>query len=136
MADVFAKDERSRVMRAVKSGNTKPELVVRRLVHARGFRFRLHRKDLPGKPDLTLPRHRKIIFVHGCFWHGHRGCKHSDRPASNTDYWNQKLDRNIARDKKNRRELKKQGWEVLIVWECETRRLTHLARKLDRFLEA
>ena len=101
MPDVYDQTQRSKVMRSVKSENTKPEVIVRQMLHALGYRFRLHRRDLPGKPDIVLPRHRKIIFVHGCFWHQHPNCKDAERPQSNTNYWNRKLDRNVQRDQEH-----------------------------------
>lgn len=106
-------------MAQVKSENTSPELAIRKLLHRLGYRFRLHRKDLPGKPDIVLPKHKTVIFVHGCFWHGHLGCRRAARPTSNTDFWNAKLDRNIERDRNARKELKKLGWRVITIWECE-----------------
>jgi len=135
MADTFTPEERSRIMSKVRSKDTKPEKVVRSLLHKSGFRFRLHRDDLPGRPDIVLPKHQKVIFVHGCFWHGHEGCKRSSRPESNVEYWDKKLDRNIERDRRNRRDLRRLGWKVLVVWECETKRYRHLVRKIKRFLE-
>jgi len=122
-------------MRRVRSRDTSPELRVRRALHAMGFRFRLHRKDLPGCPDITLPRHRCIVMVHGCFWHGHdcpAGCK---RPSSNAAYWNNKLDRNRLRDARNIAKLESMGWRVLVVWECESRNEEHLRNMLRAFLE-
>lgn len=134
MADVFTPEERSRVMSKVRGKDTKPEVLVRSLVHRMGFRFRLHNAKLPGKPDIVLKKHRKIIFVHGCFWHQHPGCKHADRPTSNVDYWNRKLDRTIERDKNTMRSLKKNGWKVLIIWECETKNKQELLSVLKSFL--
>ncbi|MBZ2185181.1 MAG: DNA mismatch endonuclease Vsr [Bryobacter sp.] len=126
--------QRSETMRAVKSIGTTPERIVRKLAHSLGFRFRLHRADLPGKPDLVFPRLRKVIFVHGCFWHGHT-CKRGARiPQQNRDYWLQKITRNKARDKANPVLLRKLGWRTLIIWECETRSELVLSRKLIRFL--
>jgi DNA mismatch endonuclease (patch repair protein) len=119
LADKFTKQARSKIMAQVKSENTSPELAIRKLLHRLGYRFRLHRKDLPGKPDIVLPKYKTVIFVHGCFWHGHPGCKRAARPASNTDFWNKKLDRNIERDHKAREELEKLGWRVMTIWECE-----------------
>lgn len=133
--DVFPPELRSAVMRSVRSEDTKPELLVRRLVHGMGFRFRLHRKDLPGSPDLVLPRLKKVIFVHGCFWHQH-ACPAAARPRSRRAYWNAKLDRNVARDRRNRRLLRRSGWRVLVVWECQTRNNERLARRLAGFLGA
>jgi DNA mismatch endonuclease (patch repair protein) len=118
VADVFSKEERSRVMRRVKGADTKPEMRVRRWLHAQGFRFRLHRKDLPGKPDIVLRKYKTVVFVHGCFWHGHAGCKASELPASNREYWVGKIGRNVERDLRNQRLLKEAGWRVVVVWEC------------------
>lgn len=136
--DQFTAAERSRVMRAVRSGDTTPELVVRRLVHAMGYRFRLHSPALSGKPDLVLPRHGKVIFVHGCFWHRHRCPAGQSTPASRVDYWQAKFARNVARDKSNLRKLRRLGWSVLVVWECQTsaRRRDALTQRLARFLSA
>jgi len=112
-------EARSDIMRAVKGRDTTPEMIVRRMVHAMGKRYRLHRDDLPGKPDLTFPRYRKIIFVHGCFWHGH-DCKRGDRqPKDNAEYWMQKISRNKARDTRSQEALKSLGWDVLVIWECQ-----------------
>lgn len=121
-------------MSRVKGRDTRPEKLVRSLLHRMGYRFRLHRKDLPGKPDVVLPRHRKIVFVHGCFWHGHEGCRRASRPKSNVEFWNRKLDANIARDAGTQRELESSGWEVLTVWQCETRDVAALLERLERFL--
>ena len=124
-------------MRRIKSKDMKPELAVRRLVHNLGFRYRLHRKDLPGKPDLVFGPKRKVIFVHGCFWHGHEleGCLDARRPKSNTGYWNPKLTRNKERDAKHIKNLEADGWQVFVVWECETKDEAPLRRELRRFLK-
>lgn len=114
--------------------DTKPEISVRSAIHRMGFRFRLHRKDLPGNPDIVLPRHRKVIFVHGCFWHGHKGCTRSNRPTTNKGFWNKKLDENIARDRRVQKALRRRGWKVLVVWECQTRQQDKLVSKLRGFL--
>lgn len=135
VADIFSKQERSRIMARVRGVNTKPEKVVRSLLHGLGYRFRLHVNELPGKPDIVLVRHRKIIFVHGCFWHGHRRCRRSQRPSSNKRFWNQKLSGNIERDKQHLRKLRRLGWRTLVVWECQTRQLPHLARIVSQFME-
>ena len=133
--DVFDAKKRSSIMRLVKGKDTKPEMIVRRLLHGEGFRYRLHRADLPGKPDLIFPARHKVVFVHGCFWHQHPGCRHADRPSSNTDYWRAKLDRNIARDERTLAALKSEGWQAFIVWECETRNRVKLLQELKEFLE-
>ena len=134
MPDVYDQAQRSKVMRSVRSENTKPEVIVRQMLHALGYRFRLHRQDLPGKPDIVLPKHRKIILVHGCFWHQHPGCKDADRPQSNVEYWNGKLDRNVRRDQEHMAALAASSWQMLIVWTCETRNKEQLRRKLEAFL--
>ena len=122
-------------MSRVSGKNTKPELIVRSQLHRLGYRFRLHRKDLPGKPDITLPRHQKVIFIHGCFWHGHRDCSRSKRPATNKKFWNEKLDKNIKRDNENITELQELGWKVLVIWTCEVRDMNKLNSKLLSFLD-
>jgi DNA mismatch endonuclease (patch repair protein) len=134
MTDPFSKEKRSWIMSRVRGRDTKPEMVVRSVVHRMGFRFRLHRRDLPGNPDVVLPRYHEVIFVHGCFWHGHRGCPRSKRPTTNEEFWSKKLDGNIKRDRRFRRVLRETGWKVLVVWECETRKPDKLLRKLERFL--
>lgn len=119
--DKFSKAKRAEIMRAVKGKNTLPELQVRRLLHSLSFRFRLHRRDLPGCPDIVLPKHRICIFVHGCFWHQHPGCKRAALPSSNVDFWSVKLQKNVLRDKENIKKLNGLGWKVAIIWECETK---------------
>lgn len=127
MADVFDKETRSAVMRAVKGRDTTPEIAVRRAAHALGLRFRLQRRDLPGSPDLVFPARQIALFVHGCFWHGHP-CKRGARmPATNASYWTAKIARNVARDKRVRGELREAGWQAVTVWECETRDPVELA---------
>jgi DNA mismatch endonuclease (patch repair protein) len=126
---------RSRTMRAIRSKNTKPELVVRRLVHAMGFRFRLHRKDLPGSPDLVFPSRRKIIFVHGCFWHGHDCVRGARQPKTNAEYWIDKITKNHMRDNEAYRLLADAGWTPCIIWECELRDGQDLRRKIETFLD-
>ena len=121
-------------MSAIHSSDTKPELLVRRLVHRCGYRFRLHRKDLPGKPDLVFPGRKAVIFVHGCFWHMH-GCPDVRVPKSNTDYWMPKLMRNRERDTQSVQALTEMGWRVLTVWDCETADLATLEDRLKRFLD-
>lgn len=133
-ADRISKIERSALMAKIKSKNTAPELVVRQFVYSLGFRYRLHQKNLPGKPDLVLKNMGKIIFVHGCFWHGHSCPAGSNKPHSNLEYWSKKLYRNKIRDKNNIRSLKRMGWDVLILWECEIMNTNSLLNKLKSFL--
>lgn len=125
---------RSRIMRAVKGKDTTPELIVRRMVHAMGYRFRLHRKDLPGKPDIVFPKRRKVIFVHGCFWHGHDCVRGTRIPKANADYWSSKITRNGLRDKANVAALKRLGWRTAIIWECELKLPEWVRRRLAKFL--
>lgn len=120
MVDVVDKAARSRMMSGIRAKNTKPELQVRSGLHRCGFRYGLHRKDLPGKPDLALPKYGVVIFVHGCFWHGHN-CSAFRWPKSNVQFWKSKIEGNIARDRSSISQLKKQGWRVIVVWECAIR---------------
>jgi len=132
--DRLTAEERSRLMSRIRGKHTRPEMAVRRLVHGMGFRYRLHRRDLPGSPDLVLPRHRKVILVHGCFWHSHAGCRAGRVPASNTGYWEPKLRRNVERDAASQEALQLAGWAVLVVWECQTRKAADLGDRLGAFL--
>lgn len=137
MADAISKSRRSRNMAAIRSKDMKPELKVRSLVHRLGYRYRLHTKDLPGKPDLVFRPRKKVIFVHGCFWHQHakQSCRDGRAPKSNLGYWAGKLARNIERDARHLAGLRKMGWRVLVVWECETSKLKPaLERRLQKFL--
>lgn len=128
--------DRSENMRRIRSKGMLPELAVRSLVHRMGFRFRLHRKDLPGKPDLVFVSRRKVIFVHGCFWHSHEGCKTAHVPKSNLGYWRPKLERNRTRDARNVAALKASGWRTLVIWECETHSERTLQKRIRAFLGA
>ena len=119
MADVHTVEIRSYNMSRIKSKNTKPEILVRGFLHKAGYRFRLHKKDLPGKPDIVLPKHKAVVLVHGCFWHGHKSCKYYRLPKTRTDWWELKVKNNILRDKKNSAELEKAGWKLITIWECE-----------------
>lgn len=123
-ADTVTPAERSRIMKLVRSRDTKPEMYVRRALHAAGFRFRLHSKRLPGRPDIALRKHKTVVFVHGCLWHWH-GCKRSRMPATNTEFWQSKISRTQARDTYNMQELANAGWRIEIIWECELREATH-----------
>jgi DNA mismatch endonuclease, patch repair protein len=134
MVDIFTTSVRSRIMGRIKGKNTKPELLVRRVLHSLGFRFRLHGCNLPGKPDIVLPRYRKIIFVHGCFWHCHAGCPRATLPKTNANFWRNKINGNLVRDKRIRRELKKLGWDVLVLWQCQLKSTDTIIRRLLRFL--
>jgi len=133
--DTLSRKERSQRMSLIRNRDTKPELLVRRLVHGCGFRYRLHRTDLPGKPDLVFPSRKKVIFVHGCFWHRHPACGLARLPKSRVSFWVPKLEGNRRRDLKNIRNLKKLGWAAEVIWECETKDLRELARKVHRFLK-
>lgn len=134
MVDVFSEVKRKWLMGRIKGRDTKPEIFIRSIIHRMGFRFRLQRRDLPGCPDIVLPRYKKVIFVNGCFWHGHEKCLRAKRPTTNIDFWNKKLDKNIKRDKKIRNELKKIGWKALVIWQCEIKKPATIYRKLERFL--
>lgn len=134
MIDTLTKEHRSWVMSRVKSTGTKPELRVRSLLHRLGYRFRLHSKKLPGTPDIVLKKYRTVIYVNGCFWHGHENCKKSRLPKTNLEFWRQKVDKNKQRDKKNQRLTKIQGWIPLIVWECELSNMEKLTKRLIKKL--
>lgn len=133
--DKIDRSRRSANMAKIRSTDTTPEMVVRRMVHGMGFRYRLHGKRLPGKPDLVFSARRKAIFVHGCFWHQHSRaeCIDGRKPKSNSNYWNPKLEGNVARDKRNRAALKKAGWDVLVIWDCETQS-PNLKSRIEKFL--
>lgn len=133
--DTIGRSERSALMSRIRSKNTRPELAVRSILHRLGYRFRLHRKDLPGRPDIVLPRHQKIVLVHGCFWHGHT-CRLASKPKSNEGYWSVKIKTNRERDVRNREALVQQGWSVLELWECEVRKLEGLEEKLQAFMRS
>ena len=136
MADTVAPERRSEIMSKIRAKGMKPEMQVRRLAHSMGYRYRLHRKDLPGKPDLVFPSRRKVIFVHGCFWHQHAdpACKIVRLPQSNQDYWGPKLERNVERDAKHAAKLGELGWAVMILWECEVNSGHRLRERIREFL--
>lgn len=130
--DSFSPTERSEIMGRVRGKDTTPEMAVRSLLHSLGFRYRLHRPDLPGKPDIVLPKYKAVVFVHGCFWHRHAGCSRASTPATRRDYWLPKFQRTIDRDKRNQAELRSAGWNVIVVWECELRDIEQLAVRLPQ----
>lgn len=134
MPDVLTSEQRSRNMRAIKGTNTGPELIVRSVLHAMGYRFRLHRRDLPGSPDIVLPRLNTVIFVHGCFWHMHPCRRGRVQPATNAKFWSDKRAGNRARDQRKARALRRAGWRVVTVWECQTRDREALEARLRRLL--
>ncbi len=134
MTDVLTSEQRHKCMSSIRGKDTKPEIVVRKIIHRLGYRFRLHYKNLPGKPDIVLPRHRKVIFVHGCFWHMHT-CKYGRvSPHTNADFWESKRKGNRERDKRNIRAVKKAGWKPLVIWECQTKDRQVLEARLVDFL--
>jgi len=124
MADVHTKAQRSYNMSRIKGKNTKPEMLVRKFLHLHGFRYKLHDKTLPGKPDIVLPKYRTVIFVHGCFWHGHENCKYYVIPKTRTDWWVNKIDKNILNDLKVEKILKNEGWKIIKIWECSLKSAT------------
>jgi DNA mismatch endonuclease, patch repair protein len=136
MPDLLSPERRSENMRRIKSKNMKPELLVRSLIHRMGYRFRLHRKNLPGKPDLVFPTKKKAIFVNGCFWHQHSGCREGRMPGSRQEYWVPKLERNVQRDARNTELLREAGWKVLTIWECEVKDEPAVTRTISKFLKA
>jgi DNA mismatch endonuclease, patch repair protein len=131
--DTVSKERRSQIMARVRGKDTSPELRVRSLVHRLGYRFRLHRRDLPGRPDLVFPARKKVIFVHGCFWHRHQNCPANRTPKSRVEFWTAKLDGNAARDARKMSELKDMGWDALVIWECEVDRID-LPKRIRTFL--
>lgn len=138
MTDIVDKATRSRMMSGIRGKDTKPELVLRKAMHALGLRYRLHRKDLPGKPDIVFPRRKAAIFVHGCFWHRHEGCRFATTPATRPDFWNDKFASNIERDRRNAEQLIAHGWRVVTVWECALKKAGSpdvAARRIAKWLD-
>ncbi|MBX9678932.1 MAG: DNA mismatch endonuclease Vsr [Gemmataceae bacterium] len=133
--DRITPEERSALMSQVRGSHTGPEIAVRRLLHGLGLRFRLHRRDLPGRPDIVLPGRRAVVFVHGCFWHRHPNCKRATTPASNHAYWSKKFRRNVERDAEAKLALRRLKWRMLVVWECELKNPEKLRRRLRRFFQ-
>lgn len=121
-------------MRRVRGQDTKPEVLVRSILHRAGYRFRKNVKNLPGKPDIVLSKYQTVVFVHGCFWHRHKGCKHATTPATNKTFWKKKFERNVSNDWKNQRELRKTGWKVITIWECQLKEPERVLRRLDNLL--
>ncbi|WP_144937090.1 very short patch repair endonuclease [Pseudomonas alabamensis] len=134
--DIVDTATRSRMMSGIKGRNTRPELIVRRFLHASGYRFRLHRRDLPGSPDIVLSRFKTCIFVHGCFWHRHQDCRYATTPKTRTEFWNAKFDANVERDNRARAALVALGWQVITVWECELKRPEAALKRVLEILEA
>ena len=132
--DIVTPARRSEIMARIQGRDTVPEVVVRRTAHRLGFRFRLYRKDLPGRPDLVFPRYRAVVFVHGCFWHRHDGCRFAYTPRSRVRFWTEKFRQNVARDRRTEDALRSLGWRVLVIWECETRDDAVVACRLEHFL--
>ena len=135
MADIKTPEERSRNMAAIRSNDTKSEMLVRRYLHGMGWRYGLHNKKLPGTPDIVMRRFKTVIFVHGCFWHGHENCKYYRLPKSNTVFWQDKVDKNRARDERDTEALRKQGWRVIVVWECELKTAERCKQTFSRLSE-
>lgn len=135
MVDNLSKEQRKKTMSLVRDKDTKPEMAVRKLAHSIGYRYRLHRRNLPGCPDLVFPCKRKVIFVHGCFWHGHDCRAGLNRPSSNENYWTKKLERNIQRDAENLRKVKELDWSALVIWECETKNSEVMTNRICGFLQ-
>jgi len=132
MTDVISREKRSALMSRIRGSDTEPEIAVRRGLHRAGFRFRLHQRNLPGSPDLVLAKFGAVIFVHGCFWHRHRGCRLAYRPKSRTGFWTEKFRQNRARDRRLQRELRDRGWRVLVVWECTLRKHADRVKAIER----
>ncbi len=132
--DTLTPRQRSELMSRIRAKDTKPEMSVRRLVHGMGYRYRLHVRELPGQPDLVFRPRRKVIFVHGCFWHRHNGCSRNRIPTTRRDYWSKKLNSNVERDRRNEAALREMGWRVLVIWECETKDALRIAQEIRRFL--
>jgi DNA mismatch endonuclease (patch repair protein) len=134
--DVLTPEQRQRCMASISGKNIKPELIVRKLLYSLGYRYRLHYSNLPGKPDLVYPDKRKVIFIHGCFWHRHDCKKGNSRPSKNSEFWQKKLADNASRDNRNISELKKLGWEILVFWECQIKDLQAISINLHSYLQA
>jgi len=135
MADIFSKDKRSQIMSKISGKATKPEILVRKFLFAQGFRYRKNDKQLPGKPDIVLPKYKTVIFVHGCFWHGHQNCKKSALPQTNYEFWKNKIQRNVGRDKSNQRDLRKLGWKIIVIWQCQIKNRELFGKTMKRVIQ-
>jgi len=135
MTDIFSQNKRSDIMSNIGNKDTKPELRIRSLLHQMGYRFRLHRKDLPGKPDIVLPKYKTVIFIHGCYWHRHTCKKGRSTPTSNREFWEEKFSKNIERDKRNLVELKNIGWNIITIWQCELKNMEKIQSRLKSHLK-
>jgi DNA mismatch endonuclease (patch repair protein) len=133
--DHLTKEKRSWNMSQIRSKETKPEIIFRKLIHREGFRYRLYVQNLPGKPDLVLKKYKTVVFIHGCFWHGHKDCRRASKPKTHKKYWYAKIEGNIARDKENKKKLRKAGWKVFTVWECKLKNLKTVLKKFKTFIE-
>ena len=136
MKDIVDRKRRSDLMANVRARDTAPELAVRRIAHRMGLRFRLHRRDLPGRPDLVFPKHRLVVFVHGCFWHRHDGCRYASTPKSRIAFWTEKFAANVARDARQETALRALGWRIVVIWECETRHEAAVERMLAALIQS
>lgn len=136
MTDRLTPEKRSWNMSRIRSKNTKPEKIIRSLLHKMGYRFRIHRRDLPGKPDIVLPKYRTVVFMHGCFWHRHESCKAATTPKTNTAFWEEKFRRNVERDERHQDALNALGWKVIVVWQCELKDRAEIGRRLQSELVA
>lgn len=132
MPDILTPERRSWNMSRIRSANTAPEKAIRSLLHSKGYRFRINCKDLPGKPDIVLPKYGTVIFVHGCFWHRHKDCKYAYLPKSNLEFWEKKFSENMERDRRKIRELRRSGWQVVVIWECEVPMILSSDKVFDR----
>lgn len=134
VGDTLTAEQRRHCMASVRQKDTKPEILARKALHRMGYRFRLHRRDLPGNPDIVLPKYKSVVFVHGCFWHGHPGCPRAKRPATNKKFWNEKIEKNITRDREAQAALEDLGWRVAVIWSCEVKDGETLESRLANFL--
>lgn len=133
MSDIYSKSKRSDIMSKISGKETKPEILVRKYLFSEGFRFRKNVKDLPGKPDIVLPKYKTVVFIHGCFWHGHT-CKRGTLPETNQEFWKEKIGKNVERDNRNIAELKARGWNVIVIWQCEIKSQKPQKERLDKLI--